>query len=191
MHVFAVTIQSSLLTMGIPLWEKVIRTVAVYAGLILLLRIGGKRDLAQLNSFDLVVLLLLSNVVQNAVIGPDNSLTGGLIGAVILIATNGVVNRTSRRNEVAVKVFEGGETELVRDGQLDHKAIKRLGLREGDVRVALLRQGASSVDEVSRAVIEPGGSIVVTLRPGAENATKADLASLEEKLDRLLAARES
>src|SRR5690242_17183751 len=191
MHVFAVTIQSSLLTMGIPLWEKVIRTVAVYAGLILLLRIGGKRDLAQLNSFDLVVLLLLSNVVQNAVIGPDNSLTGGLIGAVILIATNGVVNRTSRRNEVAVRVFEGDETELVRDGQLDHKAIKRLGLRESDVRVALLRQGASTVDEVSLAVLEPGGSIVVTLRPGSENATKADLATLEAKLDRLLAAGES
>ncbi|MBV9950903.1 MAG: DUF421 domain-containing protein [Acidimicrobiia bacterium] len=191
MHLLAITIQSNLTTMGIPLAEKVIRTVAVYAGLIVLLRVGGKRDLAQLNSFDLVVLLLLSNVVQNAIIGNDNSLTGGLIGAVVLIAANGVVNRASRRNEVAVKVFEGTETELVSDGELHHDAIRHLGLREADVRVALLRQGASNVDEVSRAVIEPGGSIVVTLRPGSENATKDDLAVLEAKLDRLLAAQGS
>jgi len=190
MHLVATSISSEL-TMGIPLSEKVIRTVAVYAGLIALLRVGGKRDLAQLNSFDLVVLLLLSNVVQNAIIGNDDSLSGGLIGAVVLIVVNGLVNRAARRNDTAVAIFEGTETELIRDGQLHHEAIRHLGLREADVRVALLRQGASELNEVSRAVLEPGGSIVVTLRPGAENATKADLATLEEKLDRLLSAQGS
>jgi uncharacterized membrane protein YcaP (DUF421 family) len=191
MHLVATSISSELFTMGIPLSEKVIRTVAVYAGLIALLRVGGKRDLAQLNSFDLVVLLLLSNVVQNAIIGNDDSLSGGLIGAVVLIVVNGLVNRAARRNDTAVAIFEGTETELIRDGQLHHEAIRHLGLREADVRVALLRQGASELNEVSRAVLEPGGSIVVTLRPGAENATKADLATLEEKLDRLLSAQGS
>src|SRR4051794_2675192 len=191
MHLVATSISSELFTMGIPLSEKVIRTVAVYAGLIALLRVGGKRDLAQLNSFDLVVLLLLSNVVQNAIIGNDDSLSGGLIGAVVLIVVNGLVNRAARRNDTAVAIFEGTETELIRDGHLHDEAIRHLGLREADVRVALLRQGASELNEVSRAVLEPGGSIVVTLRPGAENATKADLATLEEKLDRLLSAQGS
>jgi uncharacterized membrane protein YcaP (DUF421 family) len=184
MHLLATTIQSSLFTMGIPLWEKVLRTVAVYGGLILLLRVGGKRDLAQLNSFDLVVLLLLSNVVQNAVIGPDNSLTGGLIGAVILIAANGFVNRVSGSK---VRDFlEGNEAPLVLHGEFDKPRLRKLGLREADVENALRHQGASSIDEVAEATLMPGGSIVVELEPGAVNATRADVDRLESKLDRLL-----
>src|SRR3954451_24269325 len=110
MHLVATSISSELFTMGIPLSEKVIRTIAVYVGLIALLRVGGKRDLAQLNSFDLVVLLLLSNVVQNAIIGPDDSLWGGLFGPIVLIAVNGGVNRVTRSSPTAVKVFEGTPT---------------------------------------------------------------------------------
>ena len=87
-------IAADLFRMGEPVLEKGVRTVAVYAGVLLLLRLGGKRDLAQLNSFDLVVLLLLSNVVQNAVIGADDSLAGGLLGAVVLVAVNGAIVRT-------------------------------------------------------------------------------------------------
>ena len=84
---------SELWTIGIPAADKVVRTVLVYVGLAVLLRLAGKRNLAQLNSFDLVVVLLLSNVVQNALIGPDNSLTGALLGAVVLLAVNAVVVR--------------------------------------------------------------------------------------------------
>src|SRR3954467_5688798 len=94
MTLLASQMTENLFTMGISVLEKGIRTLAVYAGLLVLLRLAGKRNLAKLNSFDLVVLLLLSNVVQNAVIGQDNSLTGGLLGAAILVSANAIVVRT-------------------------------------------------------------------------------------------------
>src|SRR5438874_12594211 len=103
-----------LFQMGVPVVEKAIRTAAVYGGIVLLLRLGGKRDLAQLNSFDLVVLLLLSNVVQNAIIGEDNSLIGGLLGAAFLVILNAVVVRLARLSDRATMVFEGDPTVLVR-----------------------------------------------------------------------------
>lgn len=184
----ATTIPDALLT-GIPIGEKVIRTAAVYLGLLLLLRLAGKRDLAQLNSFDLVVLLLLSNVVQNAVIGNDTSLVGGLLGAATLIALNSVLVRVAQRSDAAVALLEGTGDVIVRDGRIDSTSLRRLGLRPADVEVAVRRQGASTLEEVEQASIEPGGTIVVRLRPSAENATKGDVARLEAKLDQLLADR--
>lgn len=118
-------IAAHLFDMGEPVLEKGIRTVAVYLGILLLLRLGGKRDLAQLNSFDLVVLLLLSNLVQNAVIGNDNSLVGGLLGAVILVAVNGAVVRVARQSHLLTLLFEGDRTVLVRDGKLVESTIRR------------------------------------------------------------------
>ena len=184
---FLASISDDLFTMGIPTAEKAIRTVAVYLGILILLRLAGKRDLAQLNTFDFVVLLLLSNVVQNAIIGNDNSLIGGLLGAAILVAGNSVLVRFVRGSERAVRLFEGTPTVVVTDGQLDHDAIKRLGLREEDVIQAVRHQGANDVEEVKQAVLEPGGSIVVVLKEDEENATKADVRRLEGKLDALLA----
>ena len=181
------SISNDLFTMGVPIAEKAIRTVAVYFGILLLLRLAGKRDMAQLNSFDFVVLLLLSNVVQNAVIGNDNSLAGGALGAAILVIGNSVIVRLVRRNAVAVRLFEGTPTVLVHEGQLDHEAIRHVGLREDDVVQALRHQGANDAEEVQEAVLEPGGSIVVTLMEQEENATKADVRRLEAKLDALLA----
>ena len=180
------SISDDLFTMGIPTAEKAVRTVAVYLGLLLLLRLAGKRDLAQLNTFDFVVLLLLSNVVQNAIIGADNSLLGGLLGAAILVLGNSAIVRLVRSNDRTVRLFEGTPTVLVADGQLDHSAIKRLGLREQDVIQALRHQGANDAEEVKQAVLEPGGSIVVVLKEEEENATKADVRRLEAKLDALL-----
>jgi uncharacterized membrane protein YcaP (DUF421 family) len=188
-HAILATIPHDLFTVGVPLLEKVLRTIAVYLGLLLLLRLGGKRDLAQLNTFDLVVLLLLSNVVQNAVIGNDNSLWGGMVGAVTLIAVNSLLVRVAQSSERAVTVLEGSPEVLARDGELDRPVLRRLGLRAADVVVALRHQGASTVDEVQEAVLKPGGSIVVDLKPEAESATKGDVARLEAKLDRLLAPR--
>src|SRR5205823_11124773 len=119
--------------MGIPIAEKALRTVAVYLGILLLLRLAGKRDLAQLNTFDFVVLLLLSNVVQNAIIGNDNSLVGGVLGGVILVGGNSLIVRVVRRSDRMTLLFEGSPTVLIRDGVLDHAAVNRLGLREEDV----------------------------------------------------------
>ncbi|MGH9246998.1 MAG: DUF421 domain-containing protein [Acidimicrobiales bacterium] len=181
------SIASDLFTIGEPVVEKAIRTVAIYLGLLVLLRLAGKRDLAQLNSFDIVVLLLLSNVVQNAVIGDDNSLSGGLLGAAILIAGNAALVRLVQRSDRAAEVFGGSPTVLVRNGTLDRRAIDRLGLRAADVVSALRHQGANTIHEVEEARLEAGGTIVVTLRSDAETATKGDLARVESKLDELLA----
>ncbi len=190
MHALTASIGHNLFTTGVPIAEKVIRTVAVYVGLVLLLRLAGKRDLAELNSFDLVVLLLLSNVVQNAVIGNDSSLSGGLLGAVVLVAVNAVVVRLVRRSDASVRLFEGNPTLLVEDGVIDQKMVRRLGMRAADIMSALHRQGANSLDEVHTAMLEPGGVIVVTLRPGSENANKSDVERLERKIDALMARLE-
>ncbi len=191
MVLFAASISHDLLDMGLPVAEKVIRTVAVYAGLVFLLRLGGKRDLAELNSFDLVVLLLLSNVVQNAVIGNDNSLSGGLLGAAVLIAVNAAVVRVVRGHETAVKLFEGSSSVLVDEGVMDKHTLRSLGMRPADVLAALRRQGANSIEEVRRATLEPGGTIVVTLRAEDENANKGDVDRLERKIDALISRLET
>lgn len=175
--------------LGVSVPDKVIRTIAVYLALAILLRLAGKRDLAQLNSFDLVVVLLLSNVVQNAVIGPDNSLTGGLLGAAVLVAANSGIVRIIRRSDRLARLLEGTPTVLARHGHWLDNALRREGLRKADVDAALRRQNANSVADVDRVAIEPGGAIVATLRAGHESATAADIRRLEEKLDLLLARR--
>lgn len=173
----------------IPLAEKLIRTVVVYAVIALLLRFVGKRDLAQLNALDLVVMLLLSNVVQNAIIGSDDSLLGGLVGAVTLLAVNAAVVRLIRRNDRAARLLEGTQTVLVRDGRWDEEALRREGLRRADVEAALRRQGADDVSELESLAIEPGGAIVAQLKREEQAATKADVERLEAKLDALLRGR--
>jgi uncharacterized membrane protein YcaP (DUF421 family) len=168
------TVWADLFQIQIPVIEKVLRTVGVYAGMAILLRLAGKRDLAELNTFDLVVMLLLSNVVQNAVIGNDNSLVGGLLGAAVLLAVNALIVRLAVRYTWIAHLFEGKPTDLVVNGKIVGN-LRRLGLRHGDVAVALRRQGAGDLTEVKRATLEPGGSIVVNLRPEAQDATVTDL----------------
>ena len=187
MDLLATTIVHDLVTMGVPVVDKVARTVAVYLGLVVLLRLAGKRDLAQLNSFDLVVLLLLSNVVQNAVIGPDNSLTGGLFGAVVLLGANAWVVRFASRHGWFSRVIEGTASQLVTDGAFDHGTLREVGLTEAEVLTAVRRQGASDLDAVASATLMPGGTITVELNEADQDATKSDVARLEAKLDVLLA----
>lgn len=178
---------NDLMHLGVSVPDKVIRTVVVYLVLIVLLRLAGKRDLAQLNSFDLIVVLLLSNVVQNAVIGPDNSLLGGLIGATVLIAANAVLVRSVRSHPRLADTLEGTTTVLARAGQWIPGALRREGVRQADMDAALRRQNAYKIEDVDVVRLEPGGTIVVDLRAELESATRADIARLEAKLDRLLA----
>ncbi|MFI5530293.1 DUF421 domain-containing protein [Kitasatospora sp. NPDC051853] len=172
---------------GVPYAEKAVRTVVVYLALLVLLRVVGKRGLAQLNTFDLVVMLLLSNVVQNAVIGDDNSLSGGLFGAVVLLFTDAVLVRQAARWDWFSRLFQGTETVLARDGAYDHRMIRRQGLRPADLDVAVHHQGGDSIEEASLVVLEPGGTLLVRLRPGDQVADKDDVAALRA----LLAAIES
>jgi uncharacterized membrane protein YcaP (DUF421 family) len=172
--------------LDISVLDKIIRTVVVYLALIVLLRVAGKRDLAQLNSFDLIVVLLLSNVVQNAIIGPDNSLLGGLIGAAVLIAANAFLVRVVRPNDRVAGWMEGTTTVLARSGAWIPAALRHEGVRQSDMEAALRRQNAYQVEDVDEVKLEPGGTIVVDLRPDLQSATRADIARLEAKLDRLL-----
>lgn len=166
----------------IPATEKIIRTIAVYLGLAILVRLAGKRDLAQLNSFDLVVVLLLSNVVQNAVIGPDDSLTGGLLGAAVLVGFNALVVRASITSDRLNRMLEGTRTVLAEHGTWNDTALRRLGLRRGDVDASLRRQNATSISQAQEVALEPGGALVVTLEPDDEPLTLKDLRDLRSSL---------
>lgn len=174
------------MSLGISVPEKVLRTIAVYAVLLLLIRLAGKRDLAQLNSMDLVVMLLLSNVVQNAIIGPDDSLLGGTIGAAVLLGANAVMVRLSQRSERLAQLLEGTPTVLAQDGRWDSEALRKVGVRRPDVDAAIRRQGADGIEEIQQLTLEPGGAIVAKLMAGEQNASVDDIRRLEAKLDELL-----
>ena len=146
--------------LGLPIAEKILRPILVYAFLIVGLRLAGKRELAQLNPFDLVVLLTLSNTVQNAIIGDDNSVTGGLIGATTLLLVNYVLVRFLSRHERLERLVEGDPDVLIENGVIK----TRLPAEGSDhacssCEAAAHKQGFASLDEIDRAVLEPSGSI--------------------------------
>lgn len=141
----------------IPIMEKILRPVLVYVFLVIVLRVFGKRELAQLNTFDLVVLLSLSNTVQNAMIGDDNSLAGGLIGAFTLLLCNYLLVRFLFRHHEIDKLVEGESTVLVRNGVIDDAALTRELITREEFDTAARRQGFEGLDEVESATLEPGG----------------------------------
>lgn len=171
------TIWTALLGIEITPLDKIIRTVLVYLGMLLLIRFLGRRIIAQMNSLDLVVVLLLSNVVQNAIIGPDNSVIGGLLGAVVLVLANQGLDRWAQRWPALRHFLEGPPTTLVKDGEFDSVAALRMGLDEDDIAPALRNQGAASFDDVQLATLAPDGSLVVDLTEDAQQVTRADLAA--------------
>jgi uncharacterized membrane protein YcaP (DUF421 family) len=183
------SIWQSMFGFEIPATEKILRTLGVYLGVAIIMRLAGKRQLAQLNSFDLIVMLLLSNVVQNAVIGPDNSLTGGLLGAVVLVGFNAVLERIATATTRTTWIFEGTPTPLIKDGRLLERQLRRTGLRNPEVVSALRHQGANSVGDVRQATLEPGGSISVELTREAETATYGELRQAVLDLQRHLDER--
>ncbi|MDA2814887.1 DUF421 domain-containing protein [Nocardiopsis sp. RSe5-2] len=166
----------------LTLAEKTVRTVLVYLAIYLLLRLVGRRDLAQLNTMDLVVVLLLSNVVQNAVIGPDYSVTGGIIGAVVLMACDWVMVHARNRWYWAWRLFEGRTSVLVRKGEYDRRTMRRLGVRKADVEQVVRRDGGSHVGDAERVMLEPQGTLRVELRHGKRAATAGQIDALEERL---------
>ena len=169
----------------IPLAEKILRTVLVYALIALLFRVAGKRGLASLNTFDFVVIFLLSNVVQNAVIGNDTSLTGGIVGAVTLVAINAVVTRAVASNARAARLFDGHATTVIREGHVIGRALRHLGLRRSELDHAVRMQNGDDINEVQRGSLEPGGQLVLTLKHADQGATKADIAEVTARLSRI------
>jgi uncharacterized membrane protein YcaP (DUF421 family) len=167
-----------LVSMGISPAEKAVRTVAVYLALLVLLHAAGKRQLAQLNAFDLVVLLLLSNIVQNAVIGNDNSLVGGLLGATILIALNFLVVRGAFHSPRFGKLLQGGSTTLYERGRINRWALRREAITEEELIAAVRRQGFELAD-VERVDLEPEGTLDVLPKP------RPDIHDVLRKLDEI------
>jgi len=144
--------------MSVPVLEKMVRPVIVYLFLVILLRVFGKRELAQLNPFDLVVLMSLSNTVQNAIIGNDNSLVGGLIGAATLLTVNYLVVRFLFKHRRLDQIIEGEPTTLIEHGKIKHSALAKELLTENELRTVAHRQGFGSIDQIDKCVIEPGGT---------------------------------
>jgi uncharacterized membrane protein YcaP (DUF421 family) len=169
----------------IPLAEKVLRTVIVYALIVVLFRLTGKRGLASISTLDIVVIFLLSNVVQNAVIGNDTSLTGGVIGAVTLVTVNAAINRLIAVNNTAARIFDGRQTTIISDGRIVEKAMQRLGLRRSEIDHAVRLQNGDDISEIGLGSLEPGGQLVLTLKPSEQGATKADVAELTDQLRRI------
>jgi uncharacterized membrane protein YcaP (DUF421 family) len=152
---------NEILVPGAPVIEKILRPVLVYSFLVIALRVFGKRELAQLNPFDLVVLLSLSNTVQNAIIGNDNSLTGGLVGALSLLAMNYVVIRYLFRHRRLDQLLEGRPAVLVEHGKICKQTLARELMTRSELMTVLHRQGFDSLEEVERCVLEPGGTFYI------------------------------
>src|SRR5260221_9901058 len=152
-------IWKDMFVLGLPLLEKILRPVFVYAFLVIGLRLSGKRELVQLNPFDLVVLLTLSNTVQNAIIGDDNSVTGGVIGATSLLVVNYLVVRFLYDHRKLEQFVEGKADVLIDAGKLQDRALKHELITMPQLEAAARKQGFETLSEVQRCGLEPGGQL--------------------------------
>jgi len=169
----------------VPFAEKIIRTVLIYILIALLLRATGKRGLSGLNSLDVVVMVLLSNVVQNAIIGSDNSLVGGAIGAVTLVAINFIVNRAALRSERMSLIFDGSDTRVIENGHVIERAARRIGIRRHELDHAVRLQNGDDIGQIATGVFDPGGQLILTLKANEQSATKGDVEALRSQLARI------
>ena len=172
-----------LFVLGIPIGEKLLRTVAVYVFLLLGLRLAGKRELGQLNPFDLVVLLLLSNTLQNAIIGNDNSLAGGIVGATALLAINWLVVRYLYTHHVAARWLEGDADILIEKGELQETRLKRELITRAELESAARRQGIEGLHQVETCRLEIGGAL--TFVPKLPTGDEMRHRELLDRLDAL------
>jgi uncharacterized membrane protein YcaP (DUF421 family) len=176
---------SDMFHLGLPLLEKILRPIIVYVFLIIGLRLAGKRELAQLNPFDLVVLLTLSNTVQNAIIGDDNSVSGGLIGAATLLAVNYLVVKFLYNHEKINRLVEGDADILIDNGEIKRDRLKKELVTMYELEAAAHKQGFASLDEVDRAILEPGGTIAFIGKKPAPEAQRHQ--ELMARLDQIAA----
>ncbi len=153
-------------------WSIVARTLIVYVALLAGLRLAGKRELGQMTPFDLVVILLIANAVQNAMVGPDTSVTGGLIAAGVLVTVNYGVAQARERLPWLRRAVEGTPTLLINDGRFVQEHLRREGLSEDDVLMAIREHGVADVRDVRIAVLETDGSISIVPADAAAIRTR-------------------
>jgi uncharacterized membrane protein YcaP (DUF421 family) len=176
-------IWKDMFVLGIPLLEKILRPVVIYAFLVISLRLSGKRELVQLNPFDLVVLLTLSNTVQNAIIGDDNTVLGGIIGATSLLATNYLVVRFLYDHRKLDQIVEGRADVLIEDGKVRTQHLRKELITMPQLQAAAHKQGFASLSEVEQCVLEPGGTMTFLGRkPAAEDVRHQELLGKMESL---------
>jgi uncharacterized membrane protein YcaP (DUF421 family) len=150
-----------MLKLDVPARNIALRTAAIYLVALIGLRLAGKREIGQMTVFDLVVLLLIANAVQNAMVGPDTSLTGGVLAAVVLLALNAAVARLRLRWPRLRRMIEGSPTLLVLHGEVLADHLRREGLNRETLETALREHGVAEVRDVEMAVLEIDGSISV------------------------------
>jgi uncharacterized membrane protein YcaP (DUF421 family) len=159
---------TSIFDLDLGLDEKVVRSLIVFIFLVVALRLGGKRELAQINVLDLAVLLLASNALQNALIGADNSVTGGLVGASTLFIANYAFVRLTFRNARLRRILEGRPRVLLRNGKLDRHAMDREAITQEELEDQLLDKGMTSFDKVGLILLETNGKLVFLNREQAK-----------------------
>jgi uncharacterized membrane protein YcaP (DUF421 family) len=175
--------------LGLPIGEKILRPILVYLFLIVGLRLAGKRELAQLNPFDLVVLLTLSNTVQNAIIGTDDTVTGGVIGAATLLLVNYVLVRFISRHPKLERFIEGDPDVLIEAGRITPDCLQKEGITVLELEAAAHKQGFASLDEIDRAVLDPSGSITfVGKKPDSDTTRHDEIMKRLEQITAQLAA---
>jgi uncharacterized membrane protein YcaP (DUF421 family) len=171
--------------LDLPVIEKIVRTIIVYFALILGLRLSGKRELAQLNPFDLIVLLMLSNTVQNAIIGDDNSVTGGILGATTLLGVNYLIVRMVYRSAWLQRLFGGEPDVLVLHGKVRQHHLQRELITLEELQAAAHRQGIATLGDVEKCILEPTGTLsFIERKPTSEDDRHAQIIRRLEGLAR-------
>src|SRR6202048_3671254 len=150
--------------LSIPWWELIVRSVVVYAFLLVILRITGKRQVGQLAPFDLVLLLVLSNAVQNSMNGGDNSLVGGLVSAATLVALNYGIGHATFKSKRLEALIEGRPLLIIHNGHIFEDVMRHAKLTHHELSAALRQSGCNSPEEVQAAILENNGSISVVMR---------------------------
>jgi uncharacterized membrane protein YcaP (DUF421 family) len=180
-------IWQDMFALGVPILEKIVRPVIVYVFLVVGLRLAGKRELAQLNAFDLVVLLTLSNTVQNAIIGNDNSVVGGLFGAAVLLLANHFLVRYLFKSGRLDRV-EGSPDVLIANGRILRDRLDKEMITLPELEAAARKQGINSVAEIKECRLETGGALTfVTRVPTVEEAKHGDLMQRLDAIERKVA----
>jgi uncharacterized membrane protein YcaP (DUF421 family) len=174
----------SMFSLPVPVSEKILRAAIIYGFLVLALRVGGKRELAQLSSLDFILLMAVANAVQNGIIGNDNSITGGVIGAVTLFVINGVLMASVYASVKLRRTVFGKPTVLYRDNQEDRSGMVRALMTHEDLEVAVQRQGFNGLDEVDQVVLEPSGTVIATRNDPDELDRRIE--HLRHQLDEIL-----
>jgi len=181
-------IWKDMFVISLPIVEKILRPIIVYVFLVVMLRLSGKRELVQLNPFDLVVLLTLSNTVQNAIIGDDNSVSGGLLGATSLLAMNYLVVRFLYKHKALDQIIEGRADILMENGKVRTEHLKKELITMAQLEAAARKQGFGALAEVDQCILEPGGTLTfIGRKPDADVQRHMELLARLEKLNQEIA----